>query len=40
MEAVMNGGNNLVQAVAQAIHVSANPLPIRAEDWQSSGAAP
>jgi hypothetical protein len=40
MEAVMNGGNNLVQAVAQAIHVSADPLPIRAGEWQSSGAAP
>jgi hypothetical protein len=40
MEAVMNGSINLVQAVAQEIHVSADPLPIRAGEWQSSGAAP
>jgi hypothetical protein len=36
----MNVGNNLVQAMAQAIHLSADPLPIMAGEWRSSGAAP
>jgi hypothetical protein len=38
-EAIMNGGISQVQAVAVALHISADPLPIRAGKWQVLGLA-
>jgi hypothetical protein len=40
LEYKMNGGRSFAQAVSDAIYGMANPFPIRAGEWQSTGIAP
>jgi hypothetical protein len=40
LEYKMNGGRSFAQAVSDAIYGMANPFPIRAGEWQSTGMAP
>ncbi len=40
LEYKMNGGRSFAQAISEAINVLANPLPIRAGEWQRARTAP